>query len=49
MFLGRLAMTSRISLVNLLAPTGPSPLDTMVILDAFENGPLISDATRGRT
>merc|ERR1719350_1176444 len=46
---GRLFMISRTSDVILLAPIGPSPVDTMVIFFAWEMGPVTSAATWGST
>merc|ERR1719219_299190 len=46
---GRLPMMSSTSLVTLLAPMGPSPVETMVILFVSEIGPATSAATLGNT
>ena len=46
---GRLAMMSSTSLVILLAPTGPSPVATMVIFLVPSMGVLTSLATSGST
>merc|ERR1719234_886593 len=46
---GKLPMIDSISSVILLAPTGPSPVLTIVILSVRARGALTSAATRGRT
>merc|ERR1712025_947409 len=46
---GKLPMMSSTSLVTLLAPIGPSPVETIVILLVSDIGPATSAATLGNT